>query len=252
MRPAIRRVVGGGVSGRRFRRPPGWERRSGADRGSGRGRAARPSRGAWSRADSSRAAGGSARRGSAFGSRPNPMRASTVPSLGRSMNVRDRGPPTMCSAAPAGGGAVQQLVGQGREQDDPADAPPHDLGVLDRERLHRDAAHGVADDHHVAQVEAPRPRCGRRRPRLSNVWPDSPASDSPCPRWSNATTRNPASGSRELLDPDPRRERHAVRQQQRRTRHRGRRCRCVPPSWLWRTRASSNSGTNVPASGSSR
>ena len=132
------------------------------------------------------------------GSRPKPMRASSKPEVRRRPHpahvgraVRD----LLDARLRARRVRSERRLGERREQHDAGDALGRDLGEARHERLHRDAAHRVADEHRAAEVEALHARCARRRARFSSECPAVPTTDWPWPRWSNAIVRKPARGS---------------------------------------------------------
>ena len=96
-------------------------------------------------------------------------------------------------AQPARAGQVR--LRKSRHQHHAADALGGDLGVVRRERLQRDAAHRVADEHGVVQVHALEHGPHVLGEVLDRVTAESPHSESPWPRWSNPMQRNPCSGS---------------------------------------------------------
>ena len=87
-----------------------------------------------------------------------------------------------------------------------------DLGMADREGLHRHAAHRVADEHASCR-SSPSSTVRTSSARLSIEWPVSPAADSPWPRCverDGAEAARPAA-SRNCLAHTSRGERDAVR-----------------------------------------
>ena len=79
-----------------------------------------------------------------------------------------------------------------REQHDAGHALGRELGELRGERLHRDAAHRMADEHGVAQVE--RFEDGLQVDARGSRPSDPPVAEHrlPWPRWSYAIVRKPA------------------------------------------------------------
>ena len=134
-----------------------------------------------------------------FGSRPKPSRASEEPEVRRRPQPRRVGSqlaePVDERAQPRGARTGERDARERREQHDALDPLGRDLGVAEQERLHRDAAHRVTDEHRVAQIEPLRRRCGRRRRGCRPRSRSRRASSCRGRGGRTRSTRNPAAGS---------------------------------------------------------
>ena len=107
---------------------------------------------------------------------------------------------------------------EGREQHDPGDAFARDVGMIETERLRRDTAHRMADDHRVAQVEAFEDRTHVRRELVDTVMVLAHRRVPVAPMIERHDTKPGVHQASELLGPRMHRQRDAVGQEYHRTR----------------------------------